>query len=109
MKNPMNKVYNYLGLAKRAGQVVSGEQAVLGAVQRNKVRLLLISTDASQNTQDKFSSLALNHSVPFHIYGEKDLFGQAIGSSPRAVVGILDRSFANVIQTQVQESVQEKI
>ena len=51
----MNKVYSYLGLAKRAGQVVSGEQAVMGGIQRGKVLLILIATDASENTRRKFN------------------------------------------------------
>lgn len=104
----MNKVYNYLGLAQRAGQVVSGEQAVLGGVSRGKISVLLIAVDASENTQSKFKSLALNHNLDYYIYGEKDLLGHAIGKSPRSVLGVLDRNFANVIQTQIKESVQEK-
>lgn len=103
----MNKVSNYLGLAQRAGLVVSGEQAVLGGVLRGKVHLLLISTDASANTQSKFKSLAQNHNVNYYVYGEKDVLGLAIGKSPRSVLGVIDRNFANVIQTQI-ESVQEK-
>lgn len=104
----MNKIYSYLGFAQRAGQVVSGEQAVLGGVSRRKVLLILIAKDASTNTHSKFSSLAKNHNVIYFVYGKKADLGLAIGKSPRAVLGILNRNFANVIQTQIRESVQEK-
>lgn len=104
----MNKMYSYLGLAQRAGQVVSGEQAVLGGVMRGKVVLILIASDASSNTHSKFRSLAQNHNVKYYVYGEKDILGQTIGKSPRSVLGITDRNFANVIQAQIRESVQEK-
>lgn len=104
----MNKMYSYLGLAQRAGQVVSGEQAVLGGVMRGKVVLVLIATDASANTHSKFRSLAQNHNVKYYVYGKKDVLGHAIGKSPRAVLGVTDSNFANVIQTQIRESVQEK-
>lgn len=104
----MSNIYNYLGLAKRAGQVVSGEQAVVGAMKRNKVRLILIADDASANTHRKFSALAQNHNIKCFIFGEKVLYGQAIGQSPRAVLGILDHNFANVIRAHVEGSVQEK-
>lgn len=104
----MNKVYSYLGLAKRAGQVVSGEQAVMGGIQRGKVLLILIATDASENTRRKFNSLALNHNVNCYTYGNKDLLGQAMGQTPRAVVGIVNRNFAGVIQAQIRESVEQK-
>lgn len=103
----MPKIYSYLGLATRAGQVVSGEQAVVGAVRRGKVHLILISEDASANTYRKFHALARNNNVKVIVYGEKHLFGQAIGKSPRAVVGISDPNFANVIQESVRESVRE--
>ena len=46
----MNKIYSYLGLARRAGYVVSGEQAVQGGVKRGQVALVLIAADASANT-----------------------------------------------------------
>lgn len=101
----MSKVYSFLGLARRAGQVVSGEQAVAGAVKRGKVVLMLIASDASSNTLRKFSSLAQNHNVSCIVYGEKGTYGQAIGQSPRAVLGILDRNFANVIRAHIEESV----
>ncbi len=104
----MSKVYSYLGLARRAGQVVSGEQAVLGAVKRGQVALVLIAVDASSNTSRKFSSLAQNHNVSCLVYGDKDLYGQAIGQSPRAVLGVLDRNFANVIRDHIKEPVEEK-
>ncbi|NLL48376.1 MAG: 50S ribosomal protein L7ae [Firmicutes bacterium] len=102
----MNKVYSYLGLARRAGKVVSGEQAVVGAVKRGQVRLVLISQDASSNTYRKFSALAQNHNVRYVIYGEKDLYGQALGQSSRSIVGVLDRNFADVIQAHIKEPVE---
>ncbi|MDI9484233.1 MAG: ribosomal L7Ae/L30e/S12e/Gadd45 family protein [Bacillota bacterium] len=104
----MSKVYSYLGLARRAGKIVTGEGAVENSVRRGQVLFLLIAEDASANTYRKFSSLAQNHNVSFLVYGEKDLFGQAIGQSPRAVLGVTDRNFANVIRDQVKGSVQEK-
>ncbi|HBG02661.1 MAG TPA: 50S ribosomal protein L7ae [Firmicutes bacterium] len=103
----MSKVYNYLGLARRAGQVVSGEQAVSGAIKRGQVFLVLIASDASSNTHRRFSALAQYHDVCCLVYGEKDRFGHAIGQSPRAVLGVLDRNFAGVIQAHLGESVQQ--
>ncbi|HKM43800.1 MAG TPA: ribosomal L7Ae/L30e/S12e/Gadd45 family protein [Limnochordia bacterium] len=104
----MSKVYSYLGLARRAGKIVSGEQAVIGGVKRGQVCLVLVAQDASSNTYRKFSALAKNHNVRCLLFGEKDLLGQALGQSPRSILGVVDRNFANVIQAQIKESVQEK-
>ncbi len=71
------------------------------------MHLVLIAVDASDNTRSRFMSLARRHGAEYEIFGEKSLLGHAIGKSPRAVVGILDRNFANVIQTQIEGSVQE--
>ena len=101
----MSKVYSYLGLARRAGQIVSGEPAVAGGVKRGQASLVLIARDASSNTNRKFSALAQTHNVSCLVYGEKDLYGQAIGQSPRAVLGVLDRNFASVIRNSIKGSV----
>lgn len=42
-----------LGLAQRAGKVVSGEGLVVKEVQRGKAQLVLLSEDASANTEKK--------------------------------------------------------
>ncbi|NLM40816.1 MAG: 50S ribosomal protein L7ae [Firmicutes bacterium] len=102
-----DKFYSYLGLATRAGKVVSGEDAVESAVRRGKVFFLILAQDASANTLRKFSSLARHHHLRAAVAGSKDLLGQAMGKAPRAVVGITDRDFAQVIRESVRESVQE--
>lgn len=102
----MNKVYSYLGLARRAGKIVSGEQAVVGGIKRGQVFLVLIAEDASSNTYRKFSAMARNHNVRCLVYGEKDLFGQGLGQSPRSILGVTDRNFANVIRSHIEEPVE---
>ncbi|HHY10093.1 MAG TPA: 50S ribosomal protein L7ae [Firmicutes bacterium] len=104
----MKKIYSYFGLAQRAGRVASGEGGTQAALGRNKVSLLVIAADASANTLSKFRSLAQKNNVKYCVFGRKDELGQAIGKSPRSVLGILDQNFANVIQTRIRESVQEK-
>ena len=42
----MNKVMNLLGLAQRAGKVVSGDFIVEKALKSKSVKLLLLATDA---------------------------------------------------------------
>ena len=104
----MKRVYNYLGLAQRAGRVVSGEQALEVTLAKRRVFLMLIASDASSNTYNKFKSLAQKHDVEYFVFGEKERLGHAIGKSPRAVVGVIDRNFANVIGKEIVGSVLEK-
>ncbi len=104
----MNKVYSFLGLAQRAGKLVSGEQAVESEVRKGRVIFMIIASNASKNTRTKFMSLAHNYNIKCQIYGNKEELGTAIGKSRRAVIGIVDRNFANMIRTHINESVHKK-
>ena len=47
------RVYGMVGLAARAGKVVSGSDAVIGAIRSRNVKLLIITKDISRNSLDK--------------------------------------------------------
>lgn len=47
----MSKTLSYLGLAMRAGKIVTGDEAVLKAVRSSEARLVVLAGDASDNTQ----------------------------------------------------------
>jgi len=92
--NHNQKFLGLLGLAMRAGQVVSGEEGVLAAVKSQKAALVIIAADASDGTKKKFTDKSNYRDIPFRIVFEKDVLGHAIGKKTRAVVGILDPNFA---------------
>lgn len=50
-------ILNLLGIAARARQVVSGEEQVVKEVRGQSAKLVILSTDASKNTQ---KSCAIN-------------------------------------------------
>lgn len=47
----MSKALSYLGLAMRAGKIVTGDEAVLKAVRSSEAKLVVLAGDASDNTQ----------------------------------------------------------
>ena len=49
-----DKVLSLIGLAMKAGQVVSGEFSVEKCIKSGKAKLVIIATDASENTKKKF-------------------------------------------------------
>jgi ribosomal protein L7Ae-like RNA K-turn-binding protein len=99
----VTKLYSYLGLAQRAGKLVSGEEAVEAAVRRGRVRLVIIAADASSNTKAKFSNMAGHRRIDYVLVGDKDTLGKAIGKPQRAVIGVVDRGFASLIRGLVEE------
>jgi len=86
--------YAFLGLAAKAGKVVSGEERCEKAVKEGFVKLIIVSRDASDNTKRKFKDLCKYKGVDFRIFGEKILLGKYIGKDMRAVIGILDVEFS---------------
>ena len=50
----MNRILNYLGIARRAGFLVSGTDAVIASLEK-KAKLVVIATDASSATKDKLN------------------------------------------------------
>ena len=44
--NNTKKVLNLLGLAKRAGKVITGEELVVKAIQNGKASLVFVAHDA---------------------------------------------------------------
>ena len=47
------KISNLLGLAQRAGKIISGEEMVVKAIQDQKVKLVFLAHDAASNLTKK--------------------------------------------------------
>ena len=56
MINNKQKIYSYIGLAMRAGQVVSGDDTTLKELKKGKISLVIVADDASENTKKLFKA-----------------------------------------------------
>jgi Ribosomal protein HS6-type (S12/L30/L7a) len=90
----IDRVYSFLGLAVKAGKVVSGEETCERTLKTGKVFLVIVSADASDNTKKKFSDMCKYREVEIRYFGEKVLLGRCIGKDIRSVVAVVDRGFA---------------
>ena len=95
--NNEQKIYSCIGMANKAGKLVSGEEIVRNSMRQKKVLILIISSDASDNTKKRFKNTAAYYSIPFVIWGEKYLLGKHIGKTERSVIGITDEGFSRNI------------
>ena len=91
------KIYSFLGLAARAGKIVSGDDSTLLELKRGNVKLVIIAEDASNNTKKLFKDKSSYRHIPYEHFSTKLQIGLAIGKAPRAVVGIKDAGFAKKI------------
>ncbi len=89
------KIYSFMGLAKKAGKLLSGEFACEGAVKGKKVFLVIVAENASDNTKKKFTDLCSYRGIEIRFFGEKENIGKFIGKELRAVVAISEKGFAD--------------
>ncbi len=90
-----DKVLSFLGLATKAGKVVSGEFATEKAVKEGSAFLVIVAEDASENTRKKFRNMCEFYEVPIYFYGDKDTLGHAMGKEFRASLAVTDAGFAD--------------
>lgn len=88
------KVLGTLGLAMKAGDVVSGEFLTEKAIREGVARLVIVAEDASANTKKKFSNSCHYYHVPYNEFGDKEMLGNAIGKHFRATLAVTDAGFA---------------
>lgn len=98
-----NKVVALVGLAMKAGKVVSGEFSVEKAVKTGKAKLVIIADEASDNTKKKFRNMCLYYKKPCYFFGEKLQLGNAIGKEFRASLAIMDENLAQAIEQQLMK------
>ncbi|MEY8524763.1 50S ribosomal protein L7ae [bacterium 1XD8-76] len=99
-----NKVFSMIGLAERAGKVVSGEFSTEKAVKSKKACLVVLASDASANTRKHFSDMCAYRNIPLCIYGNKEELGHAIGKQMRANLAVTDQGFADSIRERIKEA-----
>ena len=99
-----NRVFSMLGLATKAGKIVSGEFMSEKAVKSNTAYLVITAEDASDNTKKMFTNMCRYYKVPLHIFGTKESLGNAMGKEMRASAAITDEGFARAIQKKLVNS-----
>lgn len=97
-----NSVLSLLGLAMKAGKVVSGEFSTEKAIKSGKAYFVIIASDASDNTKKSFSDSCSYYQVPFAIYGTKDELGHCIGKQMRASLAVIEEGFGREIAKKIE-------
>ncbi|MGI6684819.1 MAG: L7Ae/L30e/S12e/Gadd45 family ribosomal protein [Bacillota bacterium] len=93
-----HKALTLLGFAQRAGKIVSGETGCVASIKQRKTFLVILAEDASDNTKNQIKPLCQIYGIQCLEWGSKIDIGNSIGKSPRAVIGILEKSFADAIR-----------
>lgn len=105
--NQHNKIFSYLGLAARGRRLVSGEFSTEQAVKKEKAYIVIVATDASENTKKSFRNMCTYYKVNIYFYGNKEQLGHAIGKEFRASIAVTDENLAKAIEKVLIEEQRE--
>ena len=93
-----DKVLGMLGLAARAGKVLSGEDMVTDAIKSRKAEAVIVASDASERSKKLFRDKCSYYHVPIYEYSDKEGLGHAIGKDERSSAAIVDRGLSEAIR-----------
>lgn len=94
----LNKICGLLGFSARAGKVLFGTDSVIEAVEYNKVKLVIVTEDASEKTKKNIQFICNKNKVKCLIFGTKDELSHAIGKVNKVVFAVKDKNLANEIE-----------
>lgn len=93
-----DKVLSLLGLCTKAGKIASGEYMTETSVKSGNAFLVIVATDASDNTKKEFRDMCSFYGVEYVEYGTKESLGNAIGKEYRASLAVNDEGFVNALK-----------
>lgn len=97
----LNKqVASLLGLAMRARKLATGESA-LKSIQSDKAHLVLIASDASDNTKKKYIDKCTYYQVDYYIVGTSEELSNSVGKVNRMAIAVLDAGFAKSMKSKL--------
>ncbi len=100
----MDRILAMVGMAMKAGKVVSGEFSTEKAVKSGKAFLVIVSEAASENTKKMFRNMCTYYEVPMYTYGTKEDLGHSMGKEFRASLAITEEGFAKSIEKRLKEA-----
>lgn len=86
-----------LGLANKAGFIISGEDAVVQAMQKKKIYAVIVANDASPKTIDKFVRKCYFYKVTCYLDLSSNDITQALGK-PRKIVALTNQGFFETLE-----------
>ena len=96
-----DKALAMLGMATKAGKVVSGEFSTEKSVKSGRSHMVIVSEEASDNTKKMFTNMCTHYKVPIYLFGTKEELGHAMGQEFRASLSVEDAGFAKSLASRM--------
>ena len=105
----MDKVLNYLSLARKGGMAELGEEPVGAAARDGKAHLILVAGDASEHTWRRAKSYAAGtDQQTLRLKATKEEMGFAVGRTALAIAAVTDVSLALAMVNAIGEPEKQK-
>lgn len=86
------RLLNLMGLAMRAGRLITGEDLTLKAIRQKQATIVIVASDASERTKKMISDKCFHYEIPLSIHFTKSELSQAIGKE-RTICTTSDNGF----------------
>ena len=96
-----DKVLSLLGIAAKAGSVMSGEFSTEKAIKEGKACLVVGAGESSDNPKKNFSDMCRYYQVPCVCYADKESLGHSIGKEFRASLAVTNEGLAKSVRKQL--------
>lgn len=88
------KVFSYIGLSAKGRNLVSGEFSTENAVKGQNAYLVIVASDASDNTKKLFRNKTDFYGVPYREFSTKEELGHILGKKICASIAFIDEGLA---------------
>ncbi len=88
------KFFRMLGLAARMRGIAFGEGAAKDAIREGKAYLVIVASDASENTKKKFKNTCGFYSARMAEYSDKITLGRYTGRGFAVVLAVMNQGIA---------------
>jgi len=98
----MDSWLNTLSLAQKAQKVVYGKK-VLETIRANKAYLVLVASDASDNTKKQMFDKSSFYQIACFEVTDSKMLSNAVGKVGRMYLALTDENFAKMIIKKLEE------
>ena len=95
------RIINLIGMARKAGSVVSGSTSVLQELGKPNASLLIVAKDAAEGTAGKILNKGKGCDVTSIRLFDKQILGSAVGKDERSHLVLTNKQFARNIILEI--------
>lgn len=95
------RVLSHLGMARRAGKLVAGDESVMASIRSGEAKLVIVAADAADNARKKYRDKCDYYKVDVYEQFTRAELGASIGQAGRVVLSVTDAGFARMIREAI--------